>query len=235
MARSRGAGGTGARSSRGGGSSDDQRPGLTRERVLAAAVGVADEGGLARVTMRRVAESLGVEAMSLYHHVANKGALLDGMVDAVFAEMDRPAADGDWRPSLAAHARSTRAAMARHPWALGLMDASTSPGPATLGHHEAVLACLRAGGFSVAQAGLAYATLDAFIYGFVLQEASLPTEDGAFDGAAVAMMEAMPAEQYPHMVEMAVHAMGPHYDFGDQFEPGLALVLDGLDRLLAGG
>ena len=210
------------------------RPKLTRERVLAAAVAVADEGGVGRVTMRRVAERLGVEAMSLYHHVANKAALLDGMVDAVFAEMVPPGADGPWRPALAEHARSARDAMLRHPWALGLMDAGTSPGPATLGHHEAVLACLRGGGFSVEQAGLAYATLDAFIYGFALQEASLPTEDGAFDEGARQMMEAVSPEAYPRLVEMAAHAMQPGYDFGAQFGPGLALVLDGLERLLAG-
>ena len=215
------------------GETTGERPRLSRDRILEAAVAVADEGGLGRVTMRRVAEALGVEAMSLYHHVANKDALLDGMVDAVFAEM-APPAGGPWRPALAEHARSARRAMARHPWALGLMDARTSPGPATLGHHEAVLACLRGAGFSLEQTGLAYSALDAYVYGFVLQEASLPTEDGAFDEDARSMMAAVSPDDYPHLVEMAGHAMVEGYDFGDQFEPGLALVLDGLERLLDG-
>ena len=210
-----------------------ERPGLTRARVLAAAVAVADEGGMGRVTMRRVAEALGVEAMSLYHHVANKEDLLDGMVDAVFDEMVPPPAGAPWREALAEHARSTRRAMARHPWALGLMDSRTAPGPATLGHHEAVLACLRGAGFSLEHTGLAYASLDAYVYGFVLQEAGLPTEDGAFDDQVRDLAEALPAETYPHLVEMAAHATSEGWAFGDQFEPGLALVLDGLERLLA--
>ena len=210
-----------------------ERPGLTRARVLAAAVGVADEGGIGRVTMRRVADALGVEAMSLYHHVANKEDLLDGMVDAVFAEMVPPPAGAPWREALAEHARATRRAMARHPWALGLMDSRTSPGPATLGHHEAVLACLRAAGFSLGATGIAYVSLDAFVYGFALQEAGLPTEDGAFDDQARSLADGLPIEDFPHLIEMAAHATGEGWAFGDQFEPGLALVLDGLERLLA--
>ncbi len=151
---------------------------LNRDRVLRAAVTLADAGGMAALTMRRLGESLGVEAMSLYNHVASKSDLLDGMIDIVFGEIDLPSGDGDWRAAMRRRAISARQVLRRHPWAIGLMESRTSPGPATLQHHDAVLGCLRQGGFPVELTAHAYSLLDSYIYGFALQEASLPFGTG---------------------------------------------------------
>src|SRR4051812_22474259 len=162
---------------------------LTRERVLGCAVAIADEQGLGALTMRSLAQALAVKPMSLYHHVANKEAILDGIVDVVFAEMELPTAGVDWRAELTRRAASARAVLRRHPWAVALMESRATPGPATLRHHEAVLATLRAAGFSVEMTGHAYALLDAFVYGFAVQEAALPitgTDDAAEVAAAIA-------------------------------------------------
>jgi AcrR family transcriptional regulator len=148
---------------------------LTSERVLQAAVALADREGVGSLSMRRLARELGVEAMSLYHHVPGKQALLDGMVDLVFGEIELPAADGDWKAAMRRRAVSAREVLARHPWAIALMESRHTPGPANLRHHDAVLGCPRQAGFPVALTAHAYSILDAYIYGFALQEASLPS------------------------------------------------------------
>ena len=129
------------------------------------------------LSMGKLGEALGVEAMSLYNHVANKDELLHGRVDLVFAEIERPAAGQEWRRQSAKRAVSARQALARHPWAIALMSTPTSPGPTTLRHHDAVIGSLRAAGFSVAMAAHAFSALDCYIYGFALQEATLPFAD----------------------------------------------------------
>ncbi|HMQ28417.1 MAG TPA: TetR/AcrR family transcriptional regulator [Acidimicrobiales bacterium] len=208
------------------------RPALSRDTIVTTAVALADEDGMAAVSMRKVAAELGVEAMSLYHHVANKDDLLDGMVDAVMAEFEVPDEAEDWRDALRHRCRSARAALRRHPWALGLIESRTSPGLDTLHHHDAVIGVLRSGGFTVAGAAHAFALLDAFLYGFALQERNLPFDSG--DGAgelAGEIVGQLTADQLPHLVEMATeHVMRPGYDFGDEFDHGLELVLDALDR-----
>jgi len=207
---------------------------LSRERVLDAALRVADDGGLAGLTIRSLAEQLGTRPMSLYHYVAGKEEILDGLVDLVFAEIELPEPTGRWREEMTKRARSARAVLRRHPWSIALLESRTTPGPATLRHHDATIGALRAGGFSIAQTGHAYAVLDAFTYGFAVQEASLPFEgpDGAAEVAGP-IMELMAAGEYPHLVEFATqHAMLPGYDFGAEFEVGLGLVLDGLARML---
>ena len=207
---------------------------LSRERVLDAALRVADDGGLAGLTIRSLAEQLGTRPMSLYHYVAGKEEILDGLVDLVFAEIELPEPTGRWREEMTKRARSARAVLRRHPWSIALLESRTTPGPATLRHHDATIGALRAGGFSIAQTGHAYAVLDAFTYGFAVQEASLPFEgpDGAAEVAGP-IMELMAAGEYPHLVEFATqHAMVPGYDFGAEFEVGLGLVLDGLARML---
>ena len=215
-----------------------KKPGrLTLERILRRAVELADRGGLGRLSMRVLAKALGVEAMSLYHHVANKDALLNAMIDLVFADITTPAIGGDWRAEMESRAHSARAAFTRHPWALGLVESRRAPGPATLAHHDAVLGCLRASGFSVAAAAHAYSLLDSYIYGFVLQELSLPFTT-AEEAASVAegLLAQMPAEQYPYLTEMALeHVLKPGYDYAEEFGIGLGLVLDALGRLRAGG
>jgi AcrR family transcriptional regulator len=208
---------------------------LTRERVLAAAVALADRGGIGSLSMRKLAQELGVEAMSLYHHVANKDDILDGLVDVVFGEIDLPSGDEGWKAAMRRRAISAREALRRHPWATGLMDSRPTPGAANLRHHDAVLGVLRGAGFSVELAAHAYSLLDSYIYGFALQEASLPfhTSEEATQ-VAQAIMAEFPASEYPHLTEIAVdHVLQPGYDYGDEYLFGLDLILDGLERALA--
>jgi AcrR family transcriptional regulator len=205
---------------------------LSRERVLQAAVAFADERGIESLTMRKLGEALGVEAMSLYNHVANKDELLDGMVDIVFGEVGLPPGDADWKAAMRRRAVSARQVLAHHRWAIGLMESRTSPGPATLRHHDAVIGCLRGAGFSVPMAAHAFSLLDSYVYGFALQEATLPF-DTAEQTAEVAEMilSGLQPDEYPHLTELAVeHVLQPGYSYGDEFEFGLDLVLDGLER-----
>lgn len=211
-----------------------RRTPLTRERVLTAAVEFADAQGLGALTMRKLGEVLGVEAMSLYNHVTNKDRLLDGMVDVVFAEIRFPTEGVDWRTAMRARAVSVRAVLARHPWAITMMEARSSPGPATLHQHDAVLGCLRAAGFSLPMAGHAFALLDSFIYGFALTEASLPL-DGAEQTADLAhsIFSGFGPGEYPHLTEFTTgHVLRPGYSYAAEFEYCLDLVLDTLDRTL---
>jgi AcrR family transcriptional regulator len=206
--------------------------GLTRERVLRAAVGLADTGGIDALTMRRLGEELGVEAMSLYKHVANKDDLLDGMIDSVFGEIYLPAGGTDWRTSMRQRASSVREVMARHRWAVGLMESRTAPGPATLRHHDAVLGTLREAGFSVELAAHAFSALDSYLYGFALQERSLPFDTAEQTAEAAEMILAqLPADDYPHLTELVrEHVLQPGYDYGNEYAFGLDLILDGLER-----
>jgi AcrR family transcriptional regulator len=208
---------------------------LTRRQVLLAAVELADRDGLASLSMRSLARHVGVEAMSLYHHIANKEALLDGMVDIVFSEMHLPRNDRDWADEMRRRSNSGREALTRHRWAIGLMDSRSAPGPDTLRHHDAVLGCLRAGGFPVRLAAHAFAVLDAFLYGFMVQELSLPLPTGTdLAGLADQILASMPADSLPHLAELTREVvLQPGYAFGDEFGFGLELVLDGLARRLA--
>ena len=203
---------------------------LSRDRVLRAAVTRADQDGISSLSMRKLGEALGVEAMSLYNHVASKSDLLDGMIDIVFSEIDLPSGGGDWKAAMRRRAISARQVLRRHPWAIGLMESRTSPGPATLRHHDAVLGCLRRAGFSIELTAHAYALLDSYIYGFALQEASLPFGSGEEAAQVAHQISAQFASgQYPYLTEMATeHVLRPGYDFGDEFVIGLDLILDGL-------
>ncbi|MFK0254260.1 TetR/AcrR family transcriptional regulator [Streptomyces sp. NPDC090445] len=209
---------------------------LSRERVLAAAVRVADAGGITALTIRSVAQELGVKPMSLYHHVPNKEAIVDGIVDTVFAEIELPPAAGtDWRTALRRRAHSARAVLRRHPWATAVMDSRAHPGPATLRHHDAVIATLRRGGFPFPLAAHAFSLLDSYVYGFALTESALPFEPQEVGEAVGDFLAEFPAEEYPHLVEFArEHVMRPGYDYAAEFDYGLDLILDGLERRLAG-
>jgi AcrR family transcriptional regulator len=212
--------------------SREDRPRLSRERVLRGAMAVADAGGIDALTIRSLAQGLGVKPMSVYYYVANKDAILDGIVDLVFSEIELPAAGGDWRAEIRRRARSARRVLRQHPWAIALMESRTSPGPATLRHHDAVIATLRAAGFSHELTAHAYALLDSHIYGFALQEAGLPFEGSdTIADVAEPIMERFSTGEYPHLVEMATeYYLRPGYDFGDEFEWGLELILEGLHR-----
>jgi AcrR family transcriptional regulator len=206
---------------------------LNRERVFQAAVVLADERGIESLTMRALGEQLGVEAMSLYYYVANKDELLDGMVEIVFSEIELPTTDVDWRTAMRRRAISTRESLARHRWAVGLLESSTSPGPANFRLHNAVLGCLREAGFSVENAVHAYSVQDAYIYGFALQEKSMPVDTpGELTEAAKSLRRQFSADEYPHIAEtITEHVTQSGYDFADEFEFGLDLILDGLERL----
>jgi AcrR family transcriptional regulator len=213
-------------------SSPPRRFPLSRERVLRAAVDLADDRGIESLTMRKLGEAVGVEAMSLYNHVANKDDLLDGMIDVVFSEIDLPADTADWKSAMRRRAVSVREVLARHRWAIGLMESRASPGPATLRHHDAVIGSLRGAGFSIELTAHAFSALDSYIYGFALQEASLPFE-GAEETAelAQAILAQLPADEYPHLAELTVeHVLQPGYDYANEFLFGLELILDGLER-----
>ena len=210
------------------------RPRLSRDRVLAAAVALADRGGLGSLTIRSLADALGARPMSVYHYVANKEEILDGIVDIVFSEMETPTVGGEWRSEISRRAHSARQVLRRHPWAVPLLESRTSPGPATLAHHDAVLGTLLAAGFSRELTAHGYALLDAYVYGFAIQEASLPFEgpDSVAD-VADPIMALMATGAYPHMVDMATsYYLQPGYDFADEFDFGLHLLLDALDRRL---
>jgi len=208
-----------------------ERPPLSRERVLRGAVAVADAGGIGALTIRSLAHELGVKPMSVYHHVANKDEILDGIVDIVFSEIELPTIGGDWRTEMRRRGSSARAALRDHPWAIGLLESRTSPGPATLRHHDAVIGTLRTGGFSVEMTAHAYALIDSYVYGFALSEASLPINGPEpVPDVAEQMVEQFSPDDYPHLVEFAVeHVLQPGYDFGSEFEFGLDLILDALE------
>ena len=208
---------------------------LSRDRVLRAALELADEGGAGALTMQQIGRRLGVEAMSLYRHVRNKDDILDGIVDFVFAEIELPADRSSWRAVLRARSISARAALRRHPWAITLMESRLAPGPATLRSRDDVLAVLLDAGFSAAMATHAHNILDSCVYGFALQEAQLPfsnAEELAIVGEQ--MLAHVPAEAYPHLVRVATELLASGFDYGDEFEFGLDLILDGIERALQG-
>jgi AcrR family transcriptional regulator len=208
------------------------RPALTHERIIDAAVQVADRGGVAGVSMRNVGKELGVEAMSLYHHIDGKDALLDALTDWVFARIELPDPKQPWRSTMTDLAASARRTLSQHPWALGLIESRRSPGPALLRHHDTVLACLRTNGFSVPMAAHAFSAIDAYVYGFVLTEVNLPFEPGeSAEQFVEEIADMLPADEYPFLVELiGEQVAGRDYSYGDEFDFGLELILDGLER-----
>ena len=212
----------------------EPRARLSKERVLEAAVALAVRDGIESLTMRKLADELGAGAMSLYHHVPNKEQLLDGMVDIVFGEIELPSTDVDWKTAMRRRAISTREVLGRHRWAVGLMEGRTSHGPANLSLHNAVLGCLRAAGFSLEMTVHAYSLLDAYIYGFALQETDMSPET-ADDFAAEAQRQMHEYEavlaDYPHLVEVVGgYVAESGYDYATEFVFGLDLILDGLEQ-----
>jgi len=206
---------------------------LSRERVLAAAIELADADGIESLTMRRLAQALGVEAMTLYYHVANKDDILDGLADIVVAEVEVPPIGDDWKAAIRRRALSAREMLARHPWAAGLIEARTNPSPARSRYPDAVLGSLRQAGFSVEMAIHAFFTLDSYIYGFAVQEQNLPSgTPQELAGMAQMIVTALPAQQYPYLNEVIVdHVLKIGFDYSNEFEFGLDLILDGLEKL----
>jgi AcrR family transcriptional regulator len=210
------------------------RAALSRELVLQTAFRLADQGGLESVSMRKLGQGLGVEGMALYYYFANRDQIVDGIVDLVFAEIDLPSSDGNWKAAMRRRAISLRDVLLRHRWAIGLMESRRNGGPANLRHHDAVLGSLRAGGMGVEMAAHAYSLLDSYTYGFALTKMTLPFDSGAeIAEVAQGLLQSFDPGDYPHLVEMMGHALEPGYDYLDEFEYGLDVILDGLDRALA--
>jgi AcrR family transcriptional regulator len=207
---------------------------LSRQRALSTAMALADAEGLGSLSMRKLAQELGVEAMSLYHHVANKEDILDGMVDMVFAEIELPSDGTEWKTAMRRRAESARAALTRHPWAISIMDSRTSPGPATLRHHDAVIGSCRKAGFSIQMAAHAFSLIDSYIYGFVLQEVNLPFDDSTdLEVVVDSMMLPYSADDYPYLVELTTdYVLQPGYSYGDEFDYGLGLILNSLEAAM---
>ncbi|MDA3936709.1 MAG: TetR/AcrR family transcriptional regulator C-terminal domain-containing protein [Actinomycetota bacterium] len=211
----------------------ERRLPLNRDRILVAAVEIADERGVAAVTMREVASRLGVEAMSLYNHVANKDDILDGMVDLVVEQFAVPADADYWREAMRRRAISARDVFGCHPWAPALLDSRESSGPTRLRYLDSILGTLVRAGFSMDGAARAFSLLDSYIYGFGIQQMSFLADDGAStEEMAEAILAYIPAEEYPYLHRMASHAMEVGYDAEADFEFGLEIILDGLERIL---
>lgn len=209
------------------------RPRLTRDAVLQRALERADAAGLDSLTMRSLAAELGVVPMALYKHVASKDELVDGMVDRVWAEVEPPSGP-TWRAAMRARAVSLRSALLRHPWAVGLLESRMSPGPANLAAHDAMMGCLREAGFPFRTTVHVTSVLDAYVYGFALQEKTLPFDSAAESGAVAAEKErSVPpelAQRFPYLLEVVAELARAGYDYDEEFATGLDLILDGVER-----
>lgn len=208
-----------------------RRAPLTRERVVGAAVDVADRDGLGALTMRRLGSELGVEAMSIYKHVANKEEILDGMVELVIGEIEIPHGEGDWRQAMRRRAISARQVLSRHPWAIGLLETRGAMGPTAKRYVDAILGTLRSAGFSIENAAHAFWLLDSYVYGHVVQETGLSSstsEEVAGSGRSIPAEGTM--DGYPHLAEVWERSATSGYSIDDEFEFGLELILDALGK-----
>ncbi|MFG2327989.1 TetR/AcrR family transcriptional regulator [Streptomyces sp. NPDC048604] len=214
-----------------------RRPALSRDRIIEAAVEVADRGGLAQVSMRNVGKELGVEAMSLYHHLTGKDALLDALANWIFTRIELPEPGQPWRQAMIDRAASARAALSQHPWALGLVESRRSPGPALLRHHDTVLGCLRHNGFPMTLASHTFSAIDSYVYGFVLTELNLPfgtDADGGVEEFVGEIQDRLSPDAYPHLAELITEqVMHQDYSYADEFAYGLDLILDSVAARLA--
>jgi AcrR family transcriptional regulator len=201
---------------------------LTRERVLRAAIAVADRNGLDALTMRRLGDELGVAAMSVYKHVANKEEILEGIIELIVGEIEIPGDGIDWKEAMWRRAFSAREVLGRHSWAIGLIEARGSTGRNARRYMEAIIGNLRSAGFSIENAAHAFWLIDSYVYGHVIQETDMPVS-GA--GSEVTVLE-QPTDEYPHLVELGEHALRSGFSFDNEFRFGLDLILDALDETM---
>lgn len=206
---------------------------LTKERVFQSAISFADEFGIEALSMRKLGDLLGVEAMSLYKHVANKDGILDGIVDIVASEIEVPTVGGDWKSSMRRRAISAHTVLMRHPWATKLIVSRANVGPSMLRYVDATIGCLRKAGFSVALADRAWNTLDSYVYGYTLWKLNFPFEPSEYASLAKDFLPMIPELKFPHLHEMSRHIIDGHHDGMHELEFGLDLLLDGLEKLLA--
>jgi AcrR family transcriptional regulator len=207
------------------------RPGLSKERVLRAAVTLADEIGIASLSMRKLGEALGVEAMSLYRHVENKDDMLDGIVDIVASEFEAPSIGGNWKTAMRRRSISAHQVLVRHPWATMLVVSRANVGPAMLRYVDATIGCFREAGFSYVAADHAWNALDSYVYGFTLQKLNFPFEPHEYAKMAKAFLPMIPADEFPYLNGMSQQVIKGHHDGLHDIEFGLDLILDGLDKL----
>jgi AcrR family transcriptional regulator len=205
---------------------------LSRERILQVALQRADSEGIEALSMRKLAQELGVKAMSLYNHVANKDDMVDGMVDLVVGEIELPRLDINWKTAMRQRATSAHGVLMRHPWATLALMSRINVGPAMLRYVDATLACLVEAGFSYAMADYAWNALDSHIYGFTLQALNFPLEAGEYAAAAKDYGAMIPPEKYPYLNQLTHHVIDGRHDGLHNFEFGLNLLLDGLETLV---
>ena len=211
----------------------ESRPSLNRERILHAALAFADTRGVGSLTMRKLGDELGFEAMSLYHYVSSKSDLLDGILDKVLDETEPPATDLTWAPAVRASALSVNQALRRHPWACTLLTTHAGLRPARLRYMDSLLGRLREAGFPADSTYHAYHVLDGFIFGFSLWQTTHTYTDAEVSHMAAVFETAITADSYPHLLEHGTQ----HFEPGpvhavDAFEVGLDLILDGLTKNL---
>jgi AcrR family transcriptional regulator len=206
------------------------RPPLDRDRVLRAAIELADDGGIEALSMRRLGRTLGVEAMSLYNHVSSKDDVLAGIVDIIVGDIDVETPAVSWKEAMRRRAISMREAFARHPWAVGLLESRKSPGPAALRYCESVLRVLRRAGFSPEMALRAFSVLDSYAYGYSIQEKSMAS-DSAMETSerSEEFLRQLPGDGFPYLAEIASHVARSGFEYAREFELGLDLLLDALD------
>jgi AcrR family transcriptional regulator len=205
--------------------------GLSRERVLDAALRMADREGIEALSMRKLAQELGVKAMSLYNHVTNKDDILDAIVDIVISEIEVPDLGLDWKTAMRQRAISAHAVLLRHPWMTTTMVSRVNKGAAMLRYVDATLGCLHEAGFSLEMADYAWNAIDNHIYGFTLQELNFPFEAREYGEKAKNYISLIPCDRYPYLNQLAQNVMEGRYNGIYDFEFGLALILDGLERL----
>ena len=204
---------------------------LSRKRILDAAINLADESDIASLSMRKLAQNLGVQAMSLYNHVSDKEDVLDGIVDIVVGEIELPAINENWQTAMRQRATSARTILLRHPWAAMLIMSRVNVGPAMLTYVNATIGCLYEAGFSYKVADHAWNAIDSHIYGFTLQELDFPIDPSEYANAAKHYLSLVPMEQYPYLNALAQQVIdGTHHGVQD-FNFGLELILEGLEKL----
>jgi AcrR family transcriptional regulator len=211
--------------------SGDERQPLSRERVLTAALALADAEGIEGLSMRRLAAELGVEAMSLYHYFAGKDEILAAMLDVVYGEIEVPPIDGDWRAPMRQMAISFHDTLLRHRWACGLLMSSFDLSEPRMRQMDAVLGRLREGGLSDTLIDHAYHALDSYIVGFTLWQLPIIALSHELPDLARQFKERLSREEYPDLVAHMEYHMAPHAEGERAFEFGLELILDGLERL----
>lgn len=212
-------------------SSTPSPPPLSRERILDTALRLADKGGLEALSMRKVAQALGVKAMSLYNHIANKDDMIDGIVDIVVSDIELPRFDLDWKTAMLQRALSAHDVLLKHPWAAMAIMSRINVGPAMLRYVDTTIGCLRKAGFSWEMADHAWNAIDSHIYGFTLQELTFPIEVSEYAETAKSFISYIPPNQYPYMHQLSLYVIDGSYSGLHDFKFGLNLILDGLEKL----